>query len=186
MLITVSCSCGCGITLQREQGTLRRFPRPFVQGHQFRGALNVNWKGGKRCSNGYCLILNPTHPNADKKGYVREHVLVMSTVLQRKIEPFEVVHHINGITNDNRPENLAIMTRPAHAAHHHTGLIKPNSLKALRGKTSEEMRHIWNTTLKHRRAFHICPHCTKQFHRRGKAKFCSYACRGQHTRSLRA
>jgi hypothetical protein len=31
---------------------------------------------------------------------------------------FEVVHHINGVKSDNRPENLEVMTRGSHSIHH--------------------------------------------------------------------
>jgi hypothetical protein len=38
----------------------------------------------------------------------------MEQMLGRKLTKGEVVHHINGIKNDNRKENLLVMTQASH------------------------------------------------------------------------
>lgn len=47
-------------------------------------------------------------PHADKKGRIAEHTYVMMQKLCRPLRKGETVHHINGIKDDNRLENLEL------------------------------------------------------------------------------
>lgn len=134
---------------------------------------NARWNGGRFKDNtfGYVFVLKPGHPNADMRGYVREHVYVMSNHLGRPIAKNEVVHHINGIRDDNRLENLQVMLRGVHNTHHHKGVMKPNSLA--------------NLTLRpEKKKFKTCDYCGALFNRKGNPRgdhtFCSLICANRH------
>lgn len=77
--------------------------------------LSGNWNGGKRMFLGYVQIMMPEHPYAQKAGYIMEHRLVMEKKIGRYLRPDEIIHHINHIRTDNRPENLEIKSNGEHA-----------------------------------------------------------------------
>lgn len=78
------------------------------------GIKHPNWKGGRVMTEGYVRIYIPNHPFCGKKGYVLEHRLIMEKKLGRYLKSFEIVHHKNGIKNDNRPKNLILVIEKNH------------------------------------------------------------------------
>jgi len=141
---------------------------------------NPRWNNGRCISQGYVLIRRPGHPHADNRGYVREHVLVAERTLGRPLATNEVAHHINGIRDDNRPENIQVMTRGAHHSHHHQGVVKPVSVANLTRMTPELARRIWQTT--RQRTQRICEECGIAFYGTRKRQhahvYCSKRCGG--------
>lgn len=84
-----------------------------------KGKIGCNNKGGRRINTGgYIEVWNPTHLNSNGKGYVLEHRLVMSDYIKRPLLKSEDVHHINENKQDNRIENLELLTKSEHSIFH--------------------------------------------------------------------
>lgn len=85
-----------------------------VCSNRFTAARRIATKGWTKTSKGYVLELSPGHPNCKRHGYVMQHRLVMERHLGRFLRADEVVHHKNGVKDDNRLENLELMTKSTH------------------------------------------------------------------------
>ncbi len=90
---------------------------------------SVHWRGGRvKTTFGYIEsyvqrghplfdMAIPSHKGYGGGGYIKEHRLVMAQHLGRSLHRWEVVHHINGVKDDNRIENLELL---ANSGKHNT------------------------------------------------------------------
>ena len=74
------------------------------------------WKGGrKKHGAGYIQIRMPKHPRANPSNYVLEHIVVWENAHGKPLPVGMVIHHLNGIKDDNREEHLIAMYRKGHS-----------------------------------------------------------------------
>jgi len=81
-----------------------------------KGENAPTWKGGRvKDSGGYILIYKPDHPKTRQgRPYVFEHVLVWEEMHGTLLPKGWIIHHLNGIKDDNRPKNLVAMPNRKH------------------------------------------------------------------------
>lgn len=130
----ITCKCGCGgkpangkIFIYRHN--LLNLKRTDAHNKKIGDAQKHAWKTKRK--------RKPIgSKNFDAHGYVRikvvkgsgrwekEHKIIMEKHLRRKLLPAEHVHHINGLKNDNRLENLVLLkTTSHHTQAHHSGMM---------------------------------------------------------------
>lgn len=143
------CACGCGEAVKPGNR--------FIYHHNIRGPLHRSWNGGTRIrTGGYVTLRMVGDPRADKQGYVRRSQVVLENKLGRPLLPGEVAHHINGVTDDDRPENLEVLFCGEHRRRH-------NNVRYANGKnraygeraashrlTTEQVREMWKLSATYR------------------------------------
>ena len=128
------CSRECFSEHQRRGANLQHATTEICDDERKRRSERMKGAGCPRFNgyrtttgNGKCFAVRapadyPYPQSVDKRGYIREHRMVMELHLGRALDRGEVVHHVNGDNHDNRIENLRLF------ANH-----------------GEHMRHEWKT-----------------------------------------
>lgn len=145
-----TCECGCGEKTELAKITVvarrhfKGYPLPYRRGHSKtkKGSEHHLWKGGRwKHKSGYIYVSAPDHPNSNRDGYVLEHRLVAEQKVGRILDSqTEHVHHINGIRDDNRPENLEILSPSEHATAHPGNRVYDSEVMSRIGKLGATAR----------------------------------------------
>jgi hypothetical protein len=121
-----------------------------------------------RSLNGYRVLYKPEHFNCMTStnwiGYVYEHRYLLEVELGRPLLSYEVVHHLDGSRDNNRLENLIVLSEP-----HHLRL------------------HMWLSQINPEQPvteLHYCPECSTLL--QGAQKFtCSSKCNAKRQARIR-
>jgi len=108
-----------------------------------RGKASPTWKGGKKKNqDGYISMRlfpeNFFYPMTQRRGHLLEHRFVMAQHLGRCLHSWEIVHHINGARDDNRIENLQLVSDDRHKQI----TILENKVKRVEGRYEEQSKQI--------------------------------------------
>lgn len=113
----------CESLFERPHGKMREFcSRSCAQTNRIRRGEFVRPEGFTYKTNtGYVMVKS-------NGAWTQQHRLVVEEKIGRKLLPSERVHHINGIRDDNRPENLELW------------LVKGNSKKDPAGQRMQDLK----------------------------------------------
>ena len=135
--------CGKERWVQRVGGRARweycRVCAQIYNRHSPSGSSHYNWKGGvTRQGNGYLMqMVDRDSPYWNmvktRSKQVLQHRLVMAKHLGRCLESNEIVHHLNGIKDDNRFENLVLTTLKTHEGNTLNSILQER-IRKLEGK----------------------------------------------------
>ena len=100
------------------------YPKRCIACHGFKhrsAEKHPKWTGGRHTTkDGYVSVhVSASNVRGEKSGRLLEHRLVIENHSGRKLGAEEIVHHLNGIRDDNRLENLEIIKRSADGRTNH-------------------------------------------------------------------
>ena len=113
------CSKECCLSITNINNSKKRHQFKLGERHKWQKHISVNWAG-------YIEIYSPNHPFRTKRGYVKEHRLIMEEKIGRHLTKDEDVHHINGNKKDNNIENLELIMHSEHTRIHNPIMFRWN------------------------------------------------------------
>jgi len=97
---------------------------------------------GRYKENGYVLAKAPYHPNANSRGYVAVHRLIMENKLGRYLDKrTELVHHIDGNRENNSIDNLKLITPKEHFIGEHYSGRNENGKFVAKDKVFSDLKY---------------------------------------------
>lgn len=108
------CECCCLPIKKKGNKYSKKFCSPECKKKFQVGGNHPSYKGGRYISSdGYVMTLIP-----GKGKYIAEHRHIIENEIGRKLNPFEVVHHVDRDKSNNRRENLFLLTTQEHSKLH--------------------------------------------------------------------
>jgi len=160
------CQCGCKNEISirvRYGGTLQRFKSGHNPGFPT-GDKHWNWTGGRTIDKrGYVLI----RKNGKR---VKEHRVIYEEYYKCCLLSWAIIHHINDIKTDNRPENLEAMRQKQHVLLHHIKIMSDRFCYICKSETTYITKNgtpSWNKS----KLGYFCMKCyLKQYYKKRKMK----------------
>jgi len=114
----------CNKKVYRKPSLSKKAKRHYCsnqcKGLELNGSNSPTWKGGVVYIEGRKMIHSPYHPYPNfQKKYVFEYRLILEKHLKRFLLPSEIVHHKDENIQNNKVENLEVLTQSEHAKRHY-------------------------------------------------------------------
>ena len=104
----------CGITFMRCNSNFNGGKNQYCSEDCYNARFPSSWVDEvigirkQKTRSGDVRVYLPDHHLSKDDGYVLEHLVVWEVKTGQSVPDGKTVHHLNGIRDDNRPENLSL------------------------------------------------------------------------------